>query len=112
MLKTFLTISLIVLANFSYAGSVSGYVKGVRIDRDGKGMVEFDQVIATPPDCAAAPYMSHFSFDTKTEGGRAIYSMVLAAAASGKKIVAYGLSSCQEYTNVVESWSYGHFYKD
>jgi len=110
MKKIFLMIFFLSFATLvQAAGSVSGKVKNVRVDRSGWGIVEFDKLISTPGGCVSDPYTSHFSFDANTVGGKAIYSMALAAAASGKTITAYGTGSCEEYADIVESMSYAHF---
>jgi hypothetical protein len=97
---------------FSY-GAISGKVKSVRIDRNGNGMVQFyGDVGHEPASCRSDAYKSYLSFDTKTEGGRAIYSMMLAAAASGKSVIAYGTKACNDYPNIVESLSYAHYVSD
>lgn len=94
-------------------GTVNGKVKLVRIDRSGLGMIEFDRLIGnTPASCRAEPYTSHLSFDVRTDGGWAIYSIALLAAASGKTITAIGLGVCEEYSNIVESMSYGVFHSE
>ena len=102
---------ILVSANtFSFGKAVSK-VKSVRVDINGSGLVEFEKPIEhQPPECVSS-YQSHFSFNTNTEGGKAIYSMVTVALASQKKIVAYGTNTCNEYPNDVESWSYGHIYR-
>lgn len=113
MKKNILVFAFLLLPSLVQAyGAVNSTVNSVRIDRSGKGMVEFDSPIGNnPASCGTQTYASYLSFDTNTDGGKAIYSMVLAAAASGKKIVAYGTGTCADYSNVVESLSYAHFVK-
>lgn len=114
MQRAIILISILLISNGAQAiGHVSGTVKSVRVDRNGWGMIQFSVPIGhEPASCRSSSYTSHLSFDTNTEGGKAIYSMGLAAAASGKKITACGTGSCSEYPGIVESMSYGHFYKD
>ncbi|WP_394203812.1 hypothetical protein [Marinagarivorans algicola] len=101
------------VSNLSYAyGIANSTVDLVRIDRNGKGMIKFDSSIGhEPASCTSATYVSYMSFDANTDGGKAIYSLALAAAASGKKVIAYGTGTCGDYSNVVESISYIHFYR-
>lgn len=104
--------SLLLLSNMALAaGKVTSTVENVRVDRSGKGIIDFSTPLETPADCRNVAYSSHLSFDTSTPGGKAIYSMALAAASSGKKITAYGTGSCLDYANTVESMSYGHYHK-
>jgi hypothetical protein len=109
--KIFATV-LLFISTLAQAGSINSTVNSVRIDRSGKGMVQFSSPITQVASCSTGNYASYFSFNTNTDAGKAIYSMVLAATASGKRVVAYGTGTCLDYGNVVESWNYGHFYKD
>ncbi len=110
MKKSLTLIFLFIYSNFTFSyGSVpGGKVVDVRIDRDGRGIVKFDRLIALEPAvCSSADYNSHFSFDTTTDGGKAIYSLALTALASGKSIYAIGTGVCNDYS-VVEGLSYWH----
>ena len=110
MTKLLIILSVFSISNVAQAiGSISATVADVRVDRSGLGIIAFSQSIGgEAAACRVTPYTSHFSFDAKTEGGKAIYSMALTAVASGKKMVAYGTGSCLDYANTVESISYGH----
>lgn len=114
MKKCILALGLISFCNFSYsAGSYSGKVKDVRVDRDGRGIIAFEgQIGNQPAACRSEPYTAHMSFDAKTEGGKAIYSMALAALASGKSVSANGTGTCLEYNGIVESLSYWHILRN
>jgi hypothetical protein len=93
------------------AGAVYAKVAHVRVDRNGWGIIEFALPISgTPAACRSAPYLSHFSFDSNTAGGKALYAMALSASASGKFLLAYGTGACSEYAGIVESMSYGVTY--
>lgn len=96
-----------------FAGSVmaNGVALGfkvaeVRIDRDGKGYVTFDQPLTRSPASCGTAYPKSLSFDTTTAPGRAIYAMALAAHISGKTITAEGTGTCPDY-GVVEGWLLG-----
>ncbi len=81
-------------------------VADVRIDRDGKGYVTFDQPLTRSPAGCGTAYPKSLSFDTTTAPGRAIYTMALAAHISGKSITAEGTGTCPDY-GVVEGWLLG-----
>ena len=50
-------------------------------------------------------------FDVNTDAGKAIYSMALAAASTGKSVPAYGTGQCDDYPNTVEGLLYWHYHK-
>ncbi len=82
------------------------YVKDIRIDRDGKGLVVFTSALSgSRPSCAAS-YPYSLSFDTNTEGGKGVYILVLTAKALNKTIFARGTNSCSIFS-VVEDWQRG-----
>ena len=96
---------------FAY-GVFNGTVKDVRVDRGGWGIIAFNGAVTGDfAACRNEYYTSHMSFDVKTEGGKAIYSMALAAVASGKLVSAVGTGSCSDYADTVESLGYMHFTK-
>ena len=114
-MRIMITILIVLYASSAYSfGKVNqAYVVNVRVDRNGWGIVTFDSpIVGDYAPKRNANYVNHFSFDTNTEGGKALYTMALTAVASGKRITAYGTGACSEYTDTVESWSYGHLYKD
>lgn len=107
----FIILSVVTASAYSIGKADNAKVVDVRIDSNGFGIVAFDKPITSEPaTCRNPSYSNHFSFDTNTAGGKAIYSMALAAATAGKSITAYGTGTCSEYVNNVESWSYGHFF--
>ena len=110
MKKYILALGLISFCSLSYSfGSYTGKVNNVRVDRDGRGIIEFDgQISNQPAACRSSSYTAHMSFDASTEGGKAIYSMALMALATGKSISANGTGTCLDYTGIVESLSYWH----
>ncbi|WP_444902136.1 hypothetical protein ACJJIG_04005 [Microbulbifer sp. SSSA007] len=93
----------------SAAGIASSFdIEYVRIDESGKGHVKFKSDLNyEPADCTASNYKDMLAFDTNENGGAAIYSMLLAAQAQGKKIHAVGTSSCKTYSQI-ENWSWGY----
>ncbi len=73
-MEKILFILLLLSANSLAIGSYSGTVSDVRIDRDGRGIIAFNgPVVGEPATCRISDYISHLSFDTNTEGGKAIY---------------------------------------
>lgn len=81
-------------------------VKYVRVDKNGKGIVKFQKPLAGTPSSCGSSHNSDLAFNTNTEGGKAIFSIVLTAYTTGKKIQAYGTNNCDIY-GVVESWNWG-----
>ncbi len=112
MKNSLFIIACLLCSNTFSIGSYSGTVSDVRIDRDGRGIIAFDgPVVGAPASCRIPAYASHLSFDTNTAGGKAIYSMALAAASSGKTISVYGTGNCDDYANTVEGLLYWHYFK-
>lgn len=91
------------------AGSISSaLVLGVRVDREGKGLVIFDRPIdGAPPSCVIAYYNNALAFDANEVGGKAILALALAAKASGDPITVHGTGACATYGHSVEDWSTG-----
>jgi hypothetical protein len=91
------------------AGHVpSATVIGVRVDRDGKGLVIFDRPVGgTPPGCVIAYYANSLAFNANDAGGKAILALALAAKASGDAVTVYGTGTCTLYGHSVEDWEYG-----
>jgi len=82
----------------------------VRVDKDGRGFVRFSGQLINPSDCineTNGNFLSALAFDTTTDGGRAIMSLVLTAKASGKLVYAKGTGGCTIYGNTLEDWSFG-----
>lgn len=97
--------TLAAMANGSLAGA---RVLLVRVDKQGQGIVVFDQnVSGTPPPCVSSSYANAMSFDANTSGGKAILAMALSAKASGSVVEAYGTGACSVYGNYVEDMNYG-----
>jgi hypothetical protein len=91
------------------AGSISSaQVLGVRVDREGKGLVIFDRPVgAAPPSCVIAYYANALAFNANEVGGKAILALALAAKASGDPVTAHGTGACAIYGHSVEDWSTG-----
>ncbi len=80
----------------------------VRVDKQGQGMLVFDQSVGgTPPSCVIAGYVNAMAFDANTSGGKAILAMALAAKASGSSVEVYGTGTCSIYGNYVEDVNSG-----
>lgn len=80
----------------------------VRVDRSGKGYVNFkNDLVGTPATCTQATYRAALAFDTNSDGGKSILSIALTAKASGKAIYAKGTGSCSVY-GVMEDWNWGY----
>ena len=87
-------------------GEANNYeIHSVRVDRSGLGHVTFRTELIGRVLCNAN-YKKMLSFNTNTEGGKSVYSLVLSAYLSGKKIVARGTGTCSDYS-VMESWNWG-----
>lgn len=90
----------------------SFFVVHVRADKTGKGFVYFDRDLeGTTPDCSTLErhprHKTMLAFDLESEAGRAIFSLVLAAQMSGKRIWAKGTGDCT-IDRTVEDWAWGH----
>jgi hypothetical protein len=92
------------------AGSVTARVTHVRVDRDGLGMILFDQnVVGTPASCRVSAYVTALAFNSNTAGGKALLAAALTAKAMGEPVIAYGTGTCTVYGNWVEDVDYAVF---
>ena len=110
-MKSFIVLIILCFISIQ-AGAVGQITEGeiaqVRVDKSGKGYVKFKtSLVGTPATCTQPDYVAVLAFDTNEAGGRAIYSLVLAAQASGKKITAKGTGLCSAYANTIEDWNFG-----
>lgn len=105
-MKKLFVLLLLMLSPYALAGKANSFkVEQVRVDRNGKGYVQFaNNLIESRPSCSTHP--KQLAFDVNTPAGQAIFSLALAAKASSKKIWAVGTGTCDVY-GVVESWSWG-----
>ena len=110
----------LLLILFLSIGAVNSYAAGfienakvldVRVDENGYGIITFDKVRTREPAACGNTYNSSLSFDTNTEGGKAILSIALSALVSGNEISAWGAGVCRQYTSLVETWTYGNIYR-
>ena len=97
------------VTNTSYAESIADSltVYQVRIDQSGRGYVWFSSALTGTPASCGSSHPNQLSFDTNTNGGKAILSMALSAKMSGKRIYAQGTGTCEGY-NTVERWNVGY----
>lgn len=109
-MKKYIWLLMLVVSQYSFAvGKAENFhVKSVRVDQNGKGIVEFNRPLVTHsgarPSCGS--YASHLSFNVNTEAGKAIYSLALAARTTGQRVFALGTGNCSNYS-VVEDWAWG-----
>lgn len=89
-------------------GEATNYtIDRVVVNEDARGFVYFTQALGgTRPPCVVPGLDRVLVFDLKKEGGKAIYSMVLTAQVSGKKISAQGTGNCLIHSQA-ESWYRG-----
>lgn len=94
--------------NAVYAAGIANnlYVEAVRVDKSGKGFVQFASPLEDARPTCAEPQPKTLAFDANTPGGQAILSIALAAQAGGKQIYAKGTGDCSVY-GTVESWLSG-----
>ncbi len=109
-MKKIMWLSLLCLAlpaqGFAAGDANKFMVTKVRVDKNGKGYIQFDTALVnSPATCSTHP--SHLAFDTNTPGGQGILSLALTANSSGKRIWARGTGDCSIY-GTVESWSWGY----
>jgi len=113
MKKSLTLLALLSFHSGAYAvGEANRYIADyVRADKSGFGYVKFTQPLAgTPATCIGGGHTNHLSFDTKTDGGKAILAVVLSAQATGNPVIARGTGTCDQYVQV-ESWSFGYVVK-
>lgn len=94
--------------SFAVGKAENFHVKSVRVDQNGKGIVEFSKPLIAHSGArpACGTYLSHLAIDVNTDGGKAIYSLALAARTTGQRIFALGTGNCNTYS-VVEDWAWG-----
>ncbi|MEX2961971.1 hypothetical protein [Microbulbifer sp. TYP-18] len=103
-------IAALFVANAYSAASVTGKIKRVRVDHDGRAMIVFEQPLGgTPAACSDKQnYGNALAVDARTEGGKAVLSMALAAKLSGSTVAAFGSGTCGLYGgSVIETWNIG-----
>ncbi|MEM9101085.1 MAG: hypothetical protein AAGB12_02075 [Pseudomonadota bacterium] len=70
--------------------------------------LEFNENISNPAPCASEANKNRVVFDMETEGGKAAYSIALAAYMGNKKVTHLGYNSCTTLPNEMED--IGNFY--
>jgi hypothetical protein len=79
----------------------------VRADASGKAFVRFTTPLTdTPAPCSGTTHKD-LAFDTNTDAGRAVYSLLLAAKTSGARVTARGTGTCTVYPSFTEDWNFG-----
>jgi hypothetical protein len=92
------------LATAARAASFTGAVKAVRVDSDGRAMVQFTAPITGLSSCCTAGtcLADSLGFDTKTAGGKALLTLVTTAKLSGKGLQVTTASACTVYPGFAE----------
>jgi hypothetical protein len=104
---TFL-LGIIVSANVFSAGDANHYkVEYVRVDKTGKGFIQFKSALTGSPASCTTSYTKALAFNTNTDGGKAILSLALSAQASGRTIRARGTGTCANY-GIMEDYDWGY----
>ncbi|MEP0176630.1 MAG: hypothetical protein ABJH28_09240 [Paraglaciecola sp.] len=108
MKKIVIAILLFLSFNIFAAGVANTFTVGfVRVDKSGKGYVQFTEALTgTRPACSKSNYSSALAFDTTSEGGKSILSVAFMAKATGSTLYVVGTNTCDVY-GVMEDWSYG-----
>ena len=80
----------------------------VRVDRSGLGYVKFKtNLVGSAAACTQPGYEAALAFNTNEAGGKSVLALVLAAQASGRKVLARGTGACTVY-GVMEEWNCGY----
>ena len=82
----------------------TSYIKTIRIDHDGRGIVILKQVSPMPSTtlCRDWDYRYSLAFDTRTDGGKSIYKVLLSAQLAGRSVKFVGTDACGIYSGVLE----------
>jgi hypothetical protein len=92
---------------FGYGAHVSKKVQFIRVDRDGRGMVEFSgEPAGTPPACVIANYRNYMAFNAANTGGKSLLATLTAAKMTDRNVTVYGTGACDWYPSIVEDISY------
>jgi len=102
---TLVLLCLFPLLAFARGEATNHTVEHVRVDKSGLAYVQFTTDLVANngslPACGTS-YPRTLAFDTNTEGGKAILSVVLSAKMSNSKIFARGTNECEGY-GVIEN---------
>lgn len=101
LISRLLVISCLAICGIANAGSINGVkIIDIRIDSTGKGIIYLSSNISGSPTCSTFP--ASMSFNTNTDGGRAIYSAAMSAYLANKTVEVIGTNSCSIYAGAVE----------
>ena len=96
------------LATAASAGTLTGLVQLVRVDADGRGMVQFDTPLnAAAGCCSGSTCSTTLAFDTRTAGGKAVLTLLTSAKLSGKRVAVTSAGTCTTYPGQAEDYSSG-----
>lgn len=86
--------------SLAYAANTdrTSLIDQVRVDKDGRGLIYFPTSVTTGASCRDPGLRNVIAFDTKTEGGRAILQLALAAHLAAKQVHVVGTGLCSIYT--------------
>ncbi len=95
----FVAILLLGLPVIAFAGNGSGKVKEIRVyEYGGDGVVFFQtEFNSDKAACSTADGGREWAFRVNTEVGKAMYSLLLSAATSGKQVVVGGRNDCADW---------------
>ncbi len=94
------------MSNVYAAAEVISTVDIVRVDENGWGLVRFTTPLGMQPASCIQNHPTHLSFDTNTDGGKAILGLALTAHSTGKRLFAGGTGTCEGY-GIIEKWNIG-----
>lgn len=96
MRKLFLSLSLMASVS-AYAGGITSNVSFIQVNAGTSWpelvAIKFTSMPTNSPSCATDSH-GRFATSLSTEAGKAIYSMALAAQASGKTLEVFGKGTC------------------
>src|SRR4051812_37401223 len=95
----------VLAATAAHAAQYTGVVKAVRVDVDGRAMVQFTSALSGVATCCTSQstcMTDSLAFDTKTPGGKALLSLVTSAKLSGKSLAVTSAGVCTSYPGYAE----------
>jgi len=96
--------AMVAVSTPAHAVTFTGTVKAVRVDADGRAMVQFTAPIAGLAACCTVGSCASDSlaFDTKTAGGKALLTLVTSAKLSLKTLQVTTASACTIFPGLAE----------
>jgi len=96
--------AMVALPTPGYAVTFTGSVKAVRVDADGRAMVQFTAPITGLAACCTAGscVTDSLAFDTKTAGGKALLTLVTTAKLSLKTLQVTTANVCTIFPGLAE----------